>query len=170
MSRAAFGRGNGGGFVPAPDMATAFFCTLRDRERAEELREALPGLGMPENGVSLCYLENEPKPGSKSLARVEGYEKPPGRRLIATGHFEWGLKGSLTDQASGSVTRVLCAMGMPREEARRYETQVGNGAVLLSAFCGNEMLAKRVKIALQKARADDIASLGRAEEREPVQS
>lgn len=151
-------------------MATAFFCILRDRTQADVLKQDLQRSGVPESDVSLCCLEDEPQKGERPLARLEGYEKPPARKLVATGHFEWGLKGPITNHASGSLTRVLCAMGMPREEARGYETQVRDGGVLLSAFCGDELLAKRVKITLQKSSADEIASLGRRAEREPAQA
>lgn len=135
---------------------------------AEGIRDDLQRAGIRKGDVSLCYLEEPAPPRENRMqgARVEGYVKVPARKLIATGHFEWGLKGPVTTHASGAVTRVLAAMGMPREEARRYEKQVRDGAVLLSVFCGSELLSKKAKLTLQRAGVDELASVGRGAERE----
>ena len=143
-------------------MATAFFCIARGRGEAEGIREELRGQGIAREDISLCFLDEHGAEG-RSLARVEGYEKPPTHRLVATGHFEWGLKGPIKEAGPGSLTRVLCAMGMPREEARKYESRVLAGSILLSVFCGTELLAKRAKMTLQKAETAHLASVGRIE-------
>ena len=144
-------------------MATAFFCLVNSRSIANRLRDELHRCGVSNGDVSLCFLAGGAIPAREpSLARVEGYKPPRARKLVATGHFEWGLKGTLTSQPAGSITRVLTAMGVPREESRTYEAYVQEGWVLLSVFCHDLMMAKKVKMTLQRAEAVKVASIGRA--------
>lgn len=141
---------------------------MHDLPAATRLQQDLIQCDVPEEDVSLCFLEdNGSKEQEPSLARVESYQPAAVKKIVATGHFEWGLKGPLTANTSGGVTRVLSAMGIPREEARAYEILVQKGWILLSAFCHDLITAKRVKMALQRVGARDIASIGRSTETAP---
>ena len=135
---------------------------MEERAAANRLCEELHRCGVPQEDISVCRLagDNRARP-EPSLARVEGYEPPPAPRLIATGHFEWGLKGAMTARTSGAVTRVLAAMGVPREGARRYEVFVRDGWVLLSVFCQEPLVCKKAKMALQRSDAREAAQISK---------
>ena len=55
-------------------------------------------------------------------------------------------------------------MGIPEYEAKRYETFVKDGGILLSVHTGDDDMIKRAKLALEQTGARDISSTSEVSE------
>lgn len=78
--------------------------------------------------------------------------------LIAAGPIMAMLAGAGTGAALGGITGGLVGYGIPEYEAKRYESIVKEGGILLSVHTETEAELKRAKIALEQTGAKDIAA------------
>lgn len=78
--------------------------------------------------------------------------------LIAAGPIMAMLAGAGTGAALGGITGGLVGYGIPEYEAKRYESIVKEGGILLSVHTANDAELKRAKIALEQTGAKDISS------------
>ena len=62
----------------------------------------------------------------------------------------------------GGIAGGLIGMGIPEYEAKRYETYVKEGGILLSVHTGDSEMLKKAKLALEQTGAKDIASSSEA--------
>ena len=72
------------------------------------------------------------------------------------------LAGVGAGAAAGGLVGALVGMGIPEYEAKRYEGQVRDGGILVSAHCDSSEEVSRAKDVLKKSGAKDIASSGEA--------
>ena len=78
--------------------------------------------------------------------------------FIAAGPILALLAGAGTGAAIGGIAGGLIGMGIPEYEAKRYETFVKDGGILLSVHTGNADMIKKAKTVLEQTGARDIAS------------
>lgn len=92
------------------------------------------------------------------LAGIGALAIPGVGPLIAAGPIVALLAGAGTGAAVGGITGGLVGMGIPEFEAKRYESYVKNGGILLSVHTGSSELTKRAKMALEQTGAKDIST------------
>jgi len=80
--------------------------------------------------------------------------------FIAAGPIMAGLAGLGVGGAVGGVTGALIGMGIPEFEAKRYESRLQKGGILLSVHCDTSDQIDRAKKVLKATGAEDIASTG----------
>jgi hypothetical protein len=80
--------------------------------------------------------------------------------LIAAGPIMGALAGMGVGGAVGGLIGALVGMGIPEYEAKRYESRLKAGGVLLSVHCDSSEEVNRAEQVLKEAGAEDIASAG----------
>ncbi len=78
--------------------------------------------------------------------------------FIAAGPIMAALAGAGIGGAVGGLTGALVGMGIPEYEAKRYESFVKDGGILLSVHSENSEETERAKKILEQTGAKDIAS------------
>jgi len=82
--------------------------------------------------------------------------------FIAAGPIMAGLAGLGVGGAIGGVTGALIGLGIPEFEAKRYETRLQKGGILLSVHCDTSEEIKRAKEIFERTGAEDVSSTGEA--------
>jgi hypothetical protein len=82
--------------------------------------------------------------------------------FIAAGPIMAGLAGLGVGGAVGGVTGALIGFGIPEFEAKRYESRLQKGGILLSVHCDTSEEIKRAKEVMERAGGEDISSTGEA--------
>jgi hypothetical protein len=82
--------------------------------------------------------------------------------FIAAGPIMATLAGVGVGGAVGGLVGALVGMGIPEYEAKRYESRVKDGGVLLSVHCATSDDITRVKELLKRTGAEDISTAGEA--------
>jgi hypothetical protein len=80
--------------------------------------------------------------------------------FIAAGPIMAGLAGLGVGGAVGGVAGALIGIGIPEFEAKRYETRLQKGGILLSVHCDTSEEIKRAKDILERTGAEDVSSTG----------
>jgi len=80
--------------------------------------------------------------------------------FIAAGPIMAALAGVGAGGVVGGVVGGLVGLGIPEYEAKRYETRLRKGGILLSVHCDTSEEIKRAKQLLEQTGAEDIASSG----------
>src|SRR6202140_929947 len=80
--------------------------------------------------------------------------------FIAAGPIMAGLAGLGVGGAVGGFTGALIGMGIPEYEAKRYESRLQKGGILLSVHCDTSEEIKRAKEVLKVTGAEDVSSTG----------
>src|ERR1700686_5194060 len=80
--------------------------------------------------------------------------------FIAAGPIMAGLAGLGVGGAVGGFTGALIGMGIPEYEAKRYESRLQKGGILLSVHCDTSEEIKRAKEVLKATGAEDVSSTG----------
>ena len=80
--------------------------------------------------------------------------------FVAAGPIMGALSGAGIGGAVGGVTGALIGMGMPEYEAKRYESSVKAGGMLLSVHVDNREWRTKAKEILESCGGRDIASMG----------
>lgn len=78
--------------------------------------------------------------------------------FIAAGPIIALLAGAGAGAAIGGIAGALVGMGIPEYEAKRYESYVKDGGILLSVHTANSDLIKRAKTILEQTGARDISA------------
>ena len=76
--------------------------------------------------------------------------------LIAAGPIVAALAGAGAGGAVGTLTGALIGMGIPEYEAKRYESYVADGGMLLSVHCTDRDMARRARSILDGFGGHDI--------------
>ncbi|MBO9666803.1 MAG: DUF3341 domain-containing protein [Bdellovibrio sp.] len=80
--------------------------------------------------------------------------------LVAAGPIMAALAGAGAGAAVGGITGALVGIGIPEYEAKRYETYVKNGGILLSVHVDDGDWADKAERILKETGARDIAKAG----------
>jgi hypothetical protein len=126
----------------------------------------LQAFGYRNAGISVIFPQNV---GSKdfaiggSLGRLAGIGAlaiPGLGPFIAAGPIVAALAG--TGGAVEGLTGALFGMGIPEDEAKKYECRVRNGGILLSVHCGDSASANGAKQLLERTGAEEVWPTGEA--------
>lgn len=77
--------------------------------------------------------------------------------FLAAGPIMAALAGAGVGAAAGTLTGALIGMGIPEYEAKRYESFINDGGMLLSVHCFDGDMAKRARSILDGFGGHDIA-------------
>jgi hypothetical protein len=167
-------------------MSKAVFCLARDREHASQIVDQLKSAGFSNEDISVLMSD---KRSSRDFAHEKETKAPEGAvtgvvsggaiggvlgwlagigalsipglgPFIAAGPIMAALSGSAVGAAVGGITGALIGMGMPEYEAKRYETAMQEGKVLVSVHSENADETRRAKEIFERAGAEDIATGG----------
>lgn len=83
--------------------------------------------------------------------------------LVAAGPIMAALSGAAVGGAVGGVAGALIGFGIPEYEAKRYETFVKDGGILLSVHADDSDWARKAKDLLERVGAHDISSTTEAD-------
>lgn len=137
------------------DTNTAVFGIIPDGTAAEHTVDLLIEGGVPDADISILMRCTHP-PGEPVDPRA--LVLACGGALIASGPVMAALSALGTGSAPGSLVGGLVFLGVPEQEALRYEGRVNGGSTLLSVHSGTRGAALRAKEILLVAGVEDIAS------------
>ncbi len=154
------------------------------RSDVETAVTALRDVGFSNSDVSVLVPENL---GSRDLVTEKGTMAPEGAAVgagsgaavggalgwlvgvgalaipgigpvIAAGPLVAALAGIGVGGALGGFAGVLIGVGIPEDEAKRYEGRLLNGGILVAVHCETSEEIKRAKGIMEVTGAEDIAS------------
>lgn len=153
----------------------------QDPSRCERAYHGLTAENVPPESISIVFLEDgsihdAPVSGTKAMkaapvgagvgaivggiaglfAGVVGLAIPGFGAILAMGPLLTALTGAAVVAAAGGLTGGLVGIGMPKYEARKYETRVKEGGILLSVTGANERQLERAKQVLLDTGAADV--------------
>jgi hypothetical protein len=77
--------------------------------------------------------------------------------FFAAGPIMAALAGAGVGAAAGSLTGALIGMGIPEYEAKRYESFINDGGMLVSVHCRDKDMQKRARALLDGFGGHDVA-------------
>lgn len=83
--------------------------------------------------------------------------------FVAAGPIMGALAGAGVGGAIGGITGALIGLGMPEYEAKRYETSIKAGGLLLSVHVDDLSWRRKAKDILETCGGRDIATMGEEE-------
>jgi hypothetical protein len=162
------------------------FCLARDQAQAERIIDDLKAAGFSNNDISALLPD---KGSTREFAHEKGTKAPEGALtgagsggvlggvlgwlagigalaipglgpFIAAGPIMAALSGAAIGATAGGVVGALVGMGIPEFQAKRYESRLREGRILLSVHSENSDETKRAKEIFERAGAEDIATAG----------
>ena len=162
------------------------FCLAQDEVQASNIVENLKNAGFSNNDISVLLPD---KGSTREFAHKKATKAPEGAAtgagtgavlggalgwlagigalaipgvgpLIAAGPIMAALSGAAVGGATGGLIGSLVGMGIPEYEAKRYESQLREGRVLISVHSDDGDETKRAKEIFKNAGATDIATAG----------
>jgi hypothetical protein len=166
--------------------AKSVFCLARDEAQAGRIVDGLKAAGFSNNDISALLPD---KTGTKDFAHEKSTKAPEGAitgagaggllggalgwlagigalaipgvgPFIAAGPIMAALSGAAIGATAGGIAGTLVGMGIPEYEAKRYESKIREGRILLSVHSDNADETKRAKEIFERAGAEDIATAG----------
>ena len=167
---------------------TAVFGIYKSADQAERAVDSLISAGFPSANISVLLPDTR---STKEFAHEKATKAPEGTAagvttggaiggtlgllaglgllaipglgpFIAAGPIMAGLAGLGVGGAVGGVTGALIGFGIPEFEAKRYESRLQKGGILLSVHCDTSEEIKRAKEVMERAGGEDISSTGEA--------
>ena len=167
---------------------TSVFGIITDKSSLEVAVDALKRAGFSSNDISALMPDDH---GTKDLACEKHTKAPEGAvsggtagiilggalgwlvglgvlaipgvgPFIAAGPIMAMLAGAGVVGTVGGLSGALIGMGLPEFEAKRYETKLHHGRILLSVHSNNSEEISRAKEILQRVGAEDISTAGEA--------
>ena len=162
------------------------FCLAQDETQASTIVENLKNAGFSNNDISVLLPD---KSSTREFAHKKATKAPEGAAtgagtgavlggalgwlagigalaipgvgpLIAAGPIMAALSGAAVGGATGGLIGSLIGMGIPEYEAKRYESQLREGRILISVHSDNGDETKHAKEIFENAGASDIATSG----------
>src|SRR4030095_12243512 len=150
-------------------MAKAVFCIARTEAQATTIVEQLKAANFSNNDISVLLPD---KTGTKDFAHEQHTKAPEGAAtgsitggvlggalgglagigawaipgvgpFIAAGPIMAALGGAAVGGTVGGIAGALVGLGIPEYEAKRYESKIKSGNVLISVHTENSDAAKR---------------------------
>jgi hypothetical protein len=166
--------------------AKSVFCLARDEAQAGRILDSLKTAGFSNNDISALLPD---KTGTKDFAHEKSTKAPEGAitgagtggvlggalgwlagigalaipgvgPFVAAGPIMAALSGAAIGATAGGIAGTLIGMGIPEYEAKRYESKIREGRILLSEHSENADETKRAKEIFEQAGAEDIATAG----------
>jgi len=165
-------------------MKKSVFALLKNREQAENIVERLKNAGFYNNDISMLFADTT---GTKDFALEHDTKAPEGTAtggttgfviggvlgwlagigslaipglgpFIAAGPIMAALSGAAVGTALGGIIGALVGMGIPEFEARRYESKIKGGDILISVHTEDEGGIERATGILREFNAEDIST------------
>jgi hypothetical protein len=162
------------------------FCLARDEAQAARIVDSLKAAGFSNNDISALLPD---KSSTREFAHEKGTKAPEGAvtgagtggilggtlgwltgigalaipglgPFIAAGPIMAALSGAAIGAAAGGLIGALVGMGIPEYEAKRYESRIREGRILISVHSETSEETKRAKEIFERAGAEDIATAG----------
>jgi len=169
-------------------MKKSVFGILKSRDQAENVVDRLKGAGFSNEDISVLFPDTS---GTRDFAHEQETKAPEGATtggttgfivggvlgwlagigslaipgigpFIAAGPIMAALSGAAVGTAIGGIAGALIGMGIPEYEAKRYESKIKEGNILVSIHTENSDEADRAKDILEAANAEDVATSGEA--------
>lgn len=169
-------------------MAHSVFCIVHNRAQAESIVDRLKMGGFSNNDISVLFPD---KTGTRDFAHEQHTKAPEGAvtggttgalaggvlgwlvgigslaipglgPFIAAGPIMAALSGAAVGGALGGLTGALIGLGLPEFEAKRYETKVKGGNILVSVHSENSDQTERAREIFEQAGAEDISTAAEA--------
>jgi uncharacterized protein (TIGR02271 family) len=163
---------------------TAVFGLARDEGQASRIVDDLKSAGFSKNDISVLFAD---KSGTKDFAHEKHTKAPEGAAagagtggilggvlgwlvgagvlaipglgpFIAAGPLMAGLSGAAIGAGAGGLIGALVGLGIPEFEAKRYESKLKEGNILISVHSDNRDETKRAKEIFERDGADEIAT------------
>jgi hypothetical protein len=165
---------------------TAVFGIYPHRLSCEHAFSAFKNGGFQDSEISVFFRKN-PNPDSRGKEKMnsdlERAANPAASGVVIGGTLGWlagtstvdvpGLEklfiagptaSTLAEIADGEtldgVALALSALGVPENEARKYEARIENGEILMAAHCATPTSASRARRLFVSTGAEDVCSLG----------
>ena len=165
-------------------MKRSVFGILQTRDQAESVVDRLKNAGFFNTDISMLFADTA---GTRDFAHEHATKAPEGTAtggatgfvvggvlgwlvgigslaipglgpFIAAGPIMAALSGAAVGTAIGGIAGALIGMGIPEYEARRYESKIKEGNILVSVHAETSEMADRAKDILKSCNADDIAT------------
>src|SRR3954466_9506925 len=169
-------------------MKKSVFCLAKDEGQAIRIVDRLRTGGFTGDDISVLFPD---KSGTKDFAFEKGTKAPEGAitgagtggvlggalgwmagigalaipgvgPFIAAGPIMAALSGAAIGATAGGFIGTLVGMGIPEFEAKRYETRLREGRVLVSVHSENADQTKLAKEIFEQEGAEDISTSGEA--------
>ncbi len=160
---------------------------FHDREKVRETVEALKREGFRDKDISVVFPDRD---DSKNFAVEHNTKAPEGVTaggvtgavaggvvgwlagvgliaipgigpLLAVGPIFTALAGIGAGSVTGGLVGALVGLGLPELEAKRYESEVKAGRILLAVHCEDPRYSYSARKALESAAAKDVFISGR---------
>ena len=160
---------------------------FHDRETVRETVEGLKREGFGDQDISVVFPDRDE---SKNFAVEHNTKAPEGATaggvtgvvaggvlgwlagvgmiaipgigpLLAAGPIVAALAGAGAVGVAGGLVGALVGMGLPELEAKRYESEVKAGRILVAVHCDDARFSHSARTALEKAGAKDVFISGR---------
>src|SRR5438105_626900 len=160
------------------------FCLTQTEGQAARIVDSLKTAGFSNNDISALLPD---KTGTKDFAHEKSTKAPEGAitgagtggvlggalgwlagigalaipgvgPFVAAGPIMAALSGAAIGATAGGIAGTLIGMGIPEYEAKRYESKIREGRILLSVHSENADETKRAKEIFERAGAEDIAT------------
>jgi hypothetical protein len=165
-------------------MKKSVFGLLKTRQEAETVVERLKMAGFLSDDISILFSDTS---GTKDFAIQHETKAPEGATtgggtgfviggilgwlagigslaipglgpFIAAGPIMAALSGAAIGTVVGGIAGALIGMGLPEYEARRYESKVKEGGILVSVHANDSNEVDRAEKILKEAHAEDIST------------
>jgi hypothetical protein len=165
-------------------MSTVIYALAATDAQANTIVTALKSAGFPGNDISVLFphatsgrdfapQQNTKAPEGAAVGGISGsvvggalgwmagiglLTIPGVGPFIAAGPILALLSGAALGAAAGGLTGSFIGLGMPEVDAKRYETQVRAGRILIAVHADNHDWTNKAKQVLKDAGGDDISS------------
>lgn len=165
-------------------MKASVYCTTKTLDQAESIVQSLKASGFSANDISALMPD---KRTTKDFAHEHNTKAPEGATaggvaglgvgaalgwlagigalaipgvgpLIAAGPIMGALAGGAVGGATGGVIGALVGMGIPEFEAKRYDTKIRDGNILISVHTEDSKQRDVAKDVFKRYDADDIST------------
>ena len=165
-------------------MKASVYCTAQTVEQADQIVDALKLAGFTSNDISALLPD---KRTTKDFAHEHNTKAPEGATtggvaglgvgaaigwlagigaiaipgvgpFIAAGPIMAALAGGAVGGAAGGVIGALVGMGIPEFEAKRYESKIKEGNILISVHTEDGKQRDTAKDIFKRLNADDIST------------
>jgi hypothetical protein len=130
----------------------SIFGIYTSRQGVEAAVQALRDADFRSSDISVLAPEN--LGDIRDIATVKSTKAPEG----ATAGGASGAVVGGVGAAVGGLTGALVGFGVPEFEAKRYETRLKKGGILISVHADNHDWISRAKAILEKTGAEDVSS------------
>lgn len=165
-------------------MKASVYCTAKTLDQADRIVDSLKAAGFTSNDISALLPD---KRTTKDFAHEHNTKAPEGATaggvaglgvgaalgwlagigaiaipgvgpLIAAGPIMAALAGGAVGGATGGVIGALVGMGIPEFEAKRYESKIKEGNILISVHTEDSKQRDAAKDIFKRLDAEDIST------------